>query len=211
MKFILQDITNIKKENIILTIKKSNSRKKLLRWLYEVVTDFKYSTITFTKAVFILDKFIHKKGLNLSNYQLIGISSLYVSAKYEEKNVLSIKDYEVVTDNSFTSKDILSTELEILKILDFNLNFPLPHDYVTESELEKLNIALSKLEKRDLIYGVISYTLEKEDRCEGPYIIYLKSIRILSDILYYGIDKDISFYLSNCINYQCLRLFAEKS
>lgn len=210
MKFILQDITNIKKENIILTIKKSDSRKKLLRWIYEVVTDFEYSSITFTRSIFILDKYVQKKGMTHENYQLIGISSLFVAAKYEEPKILKVEDYVIVTDNTFTKEQILEMEIEILKIFDFSLNFPLPYDYVKPEELNKLDVKLTDKEKRALIYGIIAYSLEKEDRCEGAYIIYLKALRMLNDLLYYGMDKDISFYLSNVIDYQCLKVFSAK-
>jgi len=61
-----------------------------------------------------------------SEYQLIGMASLLIAAKFEEMISPEVHDFVYMTDRAYTLKDILRAEIRILKALDFNLGRPLP-------------------------------------------------------------------------------------
>lgn len=190
MKRVFQDVTNISGKNIRLVVKKTGSRKKLLRWLYEVVLDFKYSHITYARAVYIIDMFVWKRGLDVSTYQLLGVAALFISAKMEESTVMKTKEYSAVTDFSCDVKEILRMERSILVLLDYNLYFLLPHYYVTEKVLVALDADLGLRDKRMLFYSVISYVLESEEASGNVFGIFKKSRDAINEMLHASWVKD---------------------
>lgn len=58
--------------------------------------------------------------------QLIGLASMFVSAKFEEMFAPEIHDFVYMSDKAYDKKDILRMEWKILRALDFQLGRPLP-------------------------------------------------------------------------------------
>lgn len=58
--------------------------------------------------------------------QLVGITALLLASKYEEMFSPNIEDFVYITDNAYTSAQILEMEMLILKELKFELGRPLP-------------------------------------------------------------------------------------
>lgn len=198
MKRAFQDITNVVRKNIKLTVHKSTHRKKLLKWLYEVINDFGYSQVTFSIAVFILDKYTEVKGLDLTKYQLIGVSALFISAKIEEKQCKRIEDYVHVTDNSYSKQDILKKEMEMLESFDFDLMFKLPHTFLKHWYLEKVSEKYTIHHRQEIFFCAFSHIIEKNTCGSNMYWIYLEGAREAEKVLEgCEIDPDLRFYLEN--------------
>jgi cyclin B len=53
--------------------------------------------------------------------QLVGVSALLITTKYEEIYPPNLKDFVYITDNAYTKEEILEMECDILCVLDFNL------------------------------------------------------------------------------------------
>ncbi|AFN83761.1 G2/mitotic specific cyclin 1 [Encephalitozoon romaleae SJ-2008] len=198
MKRVFQDITNVSRKNIKLTIHKSSHRRKLVKWLYEVMDDFGYSQVTFSTAVFILDKYTETRGLDLGKYQLVGISALFLSAKIEEKRCKGIEDYVHVTDNTYSKEEILDKEVEMLEIFGFNLMFRLPHSFLKERYLEKASGKYTVKQSQEIFFCAFSYVLEKNICGSSMYWIYLEGVKEAEKILSGNeIDAGLRFYLEN--------------
>ena len=75
-------------------------------------------------TVSIIDRFLAKVPIDKDTLQLVGITSLFVAAKYEEIYPPAAKDCVYVTDRAFTKQDILDMELDILDELKFSLTVP---------------------------------------------------------------------------------------
>lgn len=60
------------------------------------------------------------------NLQLVGVTSLFVAAKYEEMYPPEIAEFVYITDDTYTKKQILDMEQHILKKLGFQMGRPLP-------------------------------------------------------------------------------------
>lgn len=58
--------------------------------------------------------------------QLVGLTSMFISSKFEEMYAPDINDFVFMSDKAYTKKEILRMEYRILKALDFNLGRPLP-------------------------------------------------------------------------------------
>ena len=50
-------------------------------------------------AISLIDEYSSSNDISLANYQLLGISSLFISAKYEEIELPRLKDYFRLVEN----------------------------------------------------------------------------------------------------------------
>lgn len=58
--------------------------------------------------------------------QLVGVSAMWIAAKYEEMYAPEVSDFSYITDNAYTKAEIRQMECIILRALDFSLGRPLP-------------------------------------------------------------------------------------
>ena len=49
---------------------------------------------------------------------------MLIAGKYEEIYAPEVRDFVYITDNAYTSDEILNTEYSMLKSLDFNVTVP---------------------------------------------------------------------------------------
>lgn len=194
---ILQDITNVTNKNIKITIRKTGQRKKLLKWIYEVTSDFNYSNITYARAVYIIDDYVRVSGIDFETYQLVGITSLFIAAKFEERRVNKISEYVAVTDSAFTREEILDMEKLILKTIDFQIIYMLPHHYVTVQELDNFTtFGFSLSDLRDIFYVTISIILSNEESKNNAFGVFNTAKNMISKMLQFGIsEQDSLFYM----------------
>lgn len=200
LKNVFQDITNISTKRIKLTIHKSSHRKRLLRWLYEVCRDFRYSLYTYTAAVLIVDKYTEKNGFELKEYQLIGISCLFLAAKIEESKTRRVLEYSVVTDGAFTEKEILRKEWSIFESLDHELHLKLPQHYFNPDYFKSHFSFLDFEYKKELLNCFIASQLEIRSYTRNVFLLYLESKREMEVWLangYKTIPEIAKFYIRN--------------
>ena len=63
---------------------------------------FKLKNETIFLAISIIDRFTTIKKVNRKNYQLLGITSLFISSKFEEIYPPKIRDFEYVCDKAYS-------------------------------------------------------------------------------------------------------------
>ncbi|CAO4374863.1 unnamed protein product [Caenorhabditis nigoni] len=102
----------------------SKMRRILVDWLVQVHLRFHLLPETLHLTIFILDRILAKKTIAKSDLQLLGISAMFVASKFEEVFLPDIYDYEFITENTFTKKQILAMEQTILNSLQFDLSCP---------------------------------------------------------------------------------------
>jgi len=60
-----------------------------------------------------------------SKFYLIGVATVFLASKFEDVKFINLqKCYETVGRSKFSPKDIVDTELEILKCLGFRVSCP---------------------------------------------------------------------------------------
>ena len=82
-------------------------RAILIDWLIDVHLNFKLSTETLFLTINLIDRYVSKKLIGKNKFQLLGISALFISAKYEEVIYPGIHNFVEITDNTYTKSDIL--------------------------------------------------------------------------------------------------------
>lgn len=194
------DITNITSKRIKLTIHKSAHRQKLLRWIYEVCRDFRYSLYTYTTTVLIIDKYTEKNGFELPRYQLIGISSLFLAAKIEESVTKPVSEYSMVTDRAFTEKEIVQWEWMIFESLGHELYMRLPQFFFNPDYFRKHFSFLRLVQKKELLNCFIAARLEMKSYTENVFLLYVESKREMEKWLTRQgktLAESMTFYIRN--------------
>lgn len=126
----------------------------LIDWLVDVHLRFKLVPETLFLTTTLIDRYLEKVEINRNKLQLIGVTSLFIASKYEEIYPPELKDFVDITDKAYSKEDILKTEYEILRTLDFNITTP-SSLRLLEVYLELLQI---KLDNQQLFFA--KYLLE---------------------------------------------------
>ena len=98
-----------------------NQRTGVINWIISVCERFSLLPETFYLSLNIFDRYLEKNKLNQNNLQLISCTSIFIASKYEEIYAPEIKDFIFISKHSISKQDILETEYEILKCLNFDL------------------------------------------------------------------------------------------
>jgi cyclin B len=99
-------------------------RAILIDWLVEVHLKYKLKTETLFLTVNLIDRFLEKRQLTRKKLQLVGVTSMLISAKFEEIYPPEVRDFVYITDNAYTKEDILKMEVTMLTALKFVLGCP---------------------------------------------------------------------------------------
>jgi hypothetical protein len=102
----------------------SKIRTKMIDWMIEVLYSFSCSNSTIFLSFDIMDNYINKTSIMLSNndIHLIGIVSIFIASKMED--IVPIRMSRVISSishNKYTAQDIRIKELKILNTLNFDL------------------------------------------------------------------------------------------
>ncbi|CAN8328339.1 unnamed protein product [Cochlearia groenlandica] len=119
-------------------------RLVLVEWLIDVHVRFELNPETFYLAVNIIDRFLSVKPVPRKELQLVGLSALLMSAKYEEIWPPQVEDLVDIADHAYTHKQILVMEKTILSTLEWYLT--VPTHYVFLARFIKASIADQRME-----------------------------------------------------------------
>ena len=123
-------------------------RSILIDWLAEVHTKFKLLPETLFLTINIVDRFLSIRQVTLDKLQLVGITALFIAAKYEEVYVPGINQFVYITDGCYTNSQIIKAERYMLSVLGFNLQFPNPLNFLRRcSKADDYNIQTRTLAK----------------------------------------------------------------
>ena len=115
------------KENYMILIQTDINEKMrtiLINWLIEVHFKFRLLNETLFLCVNIIDRYLSKKNINRKYLQLLGITALFISCKYEEIYAPHAKDLIYMTDNAYKLDEMIKMENEILSVIKFELTLP---------------------------------------------------------------------------------------
>ncbi|VDL77827.1 unnamed protein product [Nippostrongylus brasiliensis] len=96
----------------------------LVDWLIQVHTRFHLLPETLHLTIYLLDVMLSRTKVDKSELQLVGVASMLVASKYEEMYAPDIHDFEYITDNAYSKKQILKMEAKILIAANFDLSRP---------------------------------------------------------------------------------------
>ncbi|ESQ53333.1 hypothetical protein EUTSA_v10025317mg [Eutrema salsugineum] len=116
----------------------------LVEWLIDVHVRFELNPETFYLTINILDRFLSVKPVPRKELQLVGLSALLMSSKYEEIWPPQVEDLVDIADHAYSHKQILVMEKTILSTLEWYLT--VPTHYVFLARFIKASIADQRME-----------------------------------------------------------------
>ncbi|KAG0472388.1 hypothetical protein HPP92_016934 [Vanilla planifolia] len=101
-----------------------NMRGILVDWLVEVAEEYKLVSDTLFLTVSYIDRYLSFNAISRQKLQLLGVSAMLIASKYEEISPPHIEDFCYITDNTYTKKQLVDMESDILKFLKFEMGNP---------------------------------------------------------------------------------------
>lgn len=74
----------------------------LVDWLVQVHTEFNLLPQTLFMTINLVDRFICRQKIEMNQFQLLGVTALFMASKYEEIYPPELINYSIVTNNSFS-------------------------------------------------------------------------------------------------------------
>ncbi|KAF7349261.1 hypothetical protein MSAN_01715600 [Mycena sanguinolenta] len=106
-------------------------------WLIQLHVRFRLLPETLFLAINIIDRFLSARVVSLAKLQLVGVTCMFIAAKFEE-----------IADSSYTEAEILQAERYVLKTLDWNMSYPSPVHYLRRiSKADDYNLKARTLGK----------------------------------------------------------------
>ncbi|KAI8066304.1 cyclin-like protein [Gilbertella persicaria] len=105
-------------------------RSVLIDWVIEIHYLFGLLPETLFLTVNIIDRFLSKRTVVLGKLQLVGITALFIAAKFEELTTPPLRDFLFMTDNAVNEDELIKAERFILQVLDFRLCYPNPLNFL---------------------------------------------------------------------------------
>lgn len=99
-------------------------RAILVDWLVDVHQRFDLRRETLHLAVNVADRFLEKVSVSRRRLQLVGVTALFIAAKYEEIYMPPVQDFVAITDSSYDVLEIYGMEARILNELGFRITVP---------------------------------------------------------------------------------------
>ncbi|XP_015059952.1 G2/mitotic-specific cyclin C13-1-like [Solanum pennellii] len=150
----------------------ANMRGVLVDWLVEVTDEYKLLSDTLYLAVSYIDRFLSVNAIPRKKLQLLGVSSMLIAAKYEEIKPPSVEDFAYITDNTFTTKDVINMEASVLQSLKFEMGNP-----TTKTFLGRFTrIAQEGYENPDLQLEFLGYYLAELSLLDYNCVKFLPSL-----------------------------------
>ncbi|KZT61668.1 hypothetical protein CALCODRAFT_427451, partial [Calocera cornea HHB12733] len=126
------ELTNMPNPNYMDTQKELTwkFRDVLVDWLVQVHGSFRMLPETLFLCINIVDRFLSVRVVSLVKFQLVGVSALYLAAKYEEMHYPTVSDLVKCCDAGYDDRSILQAEAYILKSINFDLSYPGPMSFL---------------------------------------------------------------------------------
>ncbi|KAF8625557.1 hypothetical protein AX15_005322 [Amanita polypyramis BW_CC] len=106
-------------------------RQTLVDWLLQVHLRYHMLPETLWIAVNIVDRFLTKRVVSVSKLQLVGVTAMFIAAKYEEILAPSVDEFVFITQNAYSKDEILKGEKIILQTLEFQIsNYCSPYSWM---------------------------------------------------------------------------------
>ncbi|OAF70773.1 hypothetical protein A3Q56_01495 [Intoshia linei] len=93
-------------------------KRSLCEWLYNIGYAFEVCNNTILMALRLIEKFLHRQVCPVTQFQLLGVTCLLISIKFQERYVPELEDILPMCDASYNEVDILNFEVFILNVLD---------------------------------------------------------------------------------------------
>lgn len=105
-------------------------RAVLIDWVVQVHGKFNLLPETLFLTVNYIDRFLSKRKVSLSRFQLVGAVAFFIAAKYEEINCPTVQEVAFMADNAYSIDEFLKAERFMIDVLEFDMGWPGPMSFL---------------------------------------------------------------------------------
>jgi hypothetical protein len=99
-------------------------------WLVEVYQEFKLQQNTLCLSVILMDKYLSVEKITSKNLQAIAITCMGLASKTEEIYPVSMDDLVYICDSTYTKKELVNMEFDILNKLNYKMYYETIIQYI---------------------------------------------------------------------------------
>ncbi|CAH0726222.1 unnamed protein product, partial [Brenthis ino] len=174
-------------------------RALLVDWMVEVQESFELNHETLYLAVKLVDLYLtrssktlpEREQLTKEELQLLGASALFIASKFDERIPPLVDDFLYICDGAYTLSQLLKMEMNILRVIDFDLGVPLSYRFLrryarcARVSMPTLTLARFVLEQCLLEYGLLSHSDSKMAAAALYVALRMKSLGSWTPTLQY--------------------------
>jgi len=105
-------------------------RKMLIDWMVEFQEIQETTHETLYLAVRLCDYYFGQRQVSREKLQLFAFVGYLLASKFEERWPPTFEDMIYLSEDSYTRDDFIKAELDMLKVLDFDINIPISYRYL---------------------------------------------------------------------------------
>ena len=105
-------------------------RSTLVDWLVEVAEEYSLVPDTLFLSIALVDRVLDVVRVPRKSLQLLGVACTLIAAKFEEIYAPNVSELCYITDNTYSSDQIIDMERSILKYLEFRVYQPTPRTFL---------------------------------------------------------------------------------
>lgn len=105
-------------------------RKMLIDWMVEFQEIQETTHETLYLAVRLCDYYFGRRQVNRDQLQLFAFVGYLLASKFEERWPPTFEDMIYLSEDSYSREDFIKAELDMLKVLDFDINIPISYRYL---------------------------------------------------------------------------------
>lgn len=102
----------------------ARTRALLVNWMMEVCLKFKLASETLYLSVGLVDRYLARRAARRDTLQLLGITAMFVAAKFEEIYPPLLDDFVYISADTYTADEIIVCERDLLAAVQWNLTAP---------------------------------------------------------------------------------------
>mmetsp|Transcript_4173 Transcript_4173/g.9350 ORF Transcript_4173/g.9350 Transcript_4173/m.9350 type:complete len:370 (+) Transcript_4173:195-1304(+) len=143
----------------------------LVDWIIDVHLSMKLLPPTLWLTVNIMDRYLSKTPIMRKVLQLVGIAALSLACKTEEIYAPGPQDFVYITDNAYSTTELMGMELNVLEVLGWQLAVPTSYHFL----LRYLDAVHATTETRLLAHFYAERNLQESDVLQHRPNIYAAS------------------------------------
>jgi G2/mitotic-specific cyclin 2 len=105
-------------------------RLVLIEWLTDLHVRLDLLPETFFLSINIVDRFLSLRQVARSKFDLLGMASMFIAAKFEDGCHLGVNTIRIYANTSHAANDILRAESIILRTIDWKLHYSNPAHFL---------------------------------------------------------------------------------
>jgi G2/mitotic-specific cyclin 1/2 len=133
-------------------------RSILVDWIVDVHNKFRLLPETLYLTVNLIDRFLSARVVSLSKLQLVGITALFIAAKYEEIVAPSIENLLYMAENGYSTDEVVRAERYVLGSLEFSIQYQSPMSFLRRgSKADNYDIQTRTLAKYLMEVSIVDH------------------------------------------------------